>query len=40
MFQTPIDDKLSIKILEERDVEALYKLIDHSRDYLGEYLPG
>lgn len=39
MFQTPIDDKLSIKILEERDVEALYKLIDHSRDYLGEYLP-
>ena len=39
MFQTPIDDKLSIKILEERDAEALYKLIDHSRDYLSEYLP-
>lgn len=39
MFQTPIDDKLSIKIFEERDLEALYNLIVNSRDHLSEYLP-
>ncbi|MEY8371041.1 GNAT family protein [Aerococcaceae bacterium 50-4] len=39
MFHTSINDKLTIKIFEERDLEALYELVDGSRDYLVEYLP-
>ncbi|MDN6572610.1 MAG: RimJ/RimL family protein N-acetyltransferase, partial [Staphylococcus equorum] len=39
MFKTKINDNLSLKILEERDTQALFNIVDNSRDYLNEWLP-
>ncbi|SUM25284.1 acetyltransferase family protein [Staphylococcus equorum] len=36
MFKTKINDNLSLKILEERDTQALFNIVDNSRDYLNE----
>ena len=30
---------MTLKILEEREAEQLFKLVDSNRDYLGEFLP-
>ncbi|HLR20357.1 MAG TPA: GNAT family protein [Staphylococcus sp.] len=39
MFKTKVNENISLKILEERDAQTLFNLVDHSRDYLGEWLP-
>ncbi|MEX5938151.1 GNAT family N-acetyltransferase [Mammaliicoccus sciuri] len=39
MFKTKIKDNLSLKILEERDAQELFQIIENSREYLGEWLP-
>lgn len=39
MFKTPITENLSLKILEERDAEALFAIVSTNRAYLGEWLP-
>lgn len=39
MFKTKIKDNLSLKILEERDAQEVFQIIENSREYLGEWLP-
>ncbi len=39
MFIYPIDEELSLKLLEKRDIPELFALVDRSRDYLREWLP-
>lgn len=39
MFKTPVTKNLNLKILEERDAEALFDLVSNNRDYLAEWLP-
>jgi ribosomal-protein-serine acetyltransferase len=38
MFKYPIDDTLYLSLLETRDAEALFNLIDRNRDHIGEWL--
>ena len=39
MFRIPLDDTLSLRLLEARDAVDLYALIDENREYLGRWLP-
>ena len=39
MFGYQINDHLKLKILEEREAEPLFKLVDNNRNYLAEFLP-
>jgi L-amino acid N-acyltransferase YncA len=39
MFIIPIDEELSLKLLQKEDAAALFDLVDQSRDYLSEWLP-
>lgn len=39
MFKTKINENLSLKILEERDTQELFQIIENSREYLAEWLP-
>jgi ribosomal-protein-serine acetyltransferase len=39
MFIHAIDDDLSLKLIELRDVERIFELTNNSRDYLREWLP-
>ncbi|SIT03976.1 GNAT family N-acetyltransferase [Alicyclobacillus vulcanalis] len=39
MFCQRIDDSLCLRLLEPRDAEDLYRLLDESRAYLREWLP-
>ena len=39
MFGYQINDHLKLKILEEREAEQLFKLVDNNRKYLAEFLP-
>ena len=39
MFGYQINDHLKLKILEEREAEPLFKLVDSNRKYLAEFLP-
>ncbi len=39
MFIFPIEEGLSLKLLEKRDVPELFALVDGSRPYLREWLP-
>jgi Acetyltransferases, including N-acetylases of ribosomal proteins len=38
MFNYRIDDSLYLALLETRDAEALYALIDRNRDYIGQWM--
>lgn len=38
MFNYQIDDSLHLALLETRDAEALFALIDRNRDYIGQWL--
>ncbi|MBD3922154.1 GNAT family N-acetyltransferase [Paenibacillus sp. PR3] len=38
MFNYRIDDSLILTLLETRDAEALYALIDRNRNYIGQWL--
>ena len=39
IFGYQIDKDIKIKILEEREAEQLFKLVDSNRKYLAEFLP-
>ncbi|ACV57727.1 GNAT family N-acetyltransferase [Alicyclobacillus acidocaldarius] len=39
MFYQTIDDDLRLRLLEPRDADALFRLLDESRAYLREWLP-
>ena len=39
MFGYQINDHLKLKILEEREADQLFKLVDSNREYLAEFLP-
>ncbi|MCO0861653.1 hypothetical protein [Staphylococcus pasteuri] len=39
MFGFKVNDEVTLKILETREADALFKLIDQSRAYLAEWLP-
>ena len=39
MFGYEVNEHVTLKILEERGAEQLFKLVDSNRDYLGEFLP-
>ena len=39
MFGYQINERLKLKILEEREAEQLFTLVDSNRDYLAEFLP-
>ena len=39
MFSYQINKNIKLKILEEREAEQLFKLVDSNRDYLAEFLP-
>ncbi|OIJ14327.1 alanine acetyltransferase [Anaerobacillus alkalilacustris] len=39
MFVHNIDEDLSLKLLEVKDAESLFKLTNYSREYLREWLP-
>ena len=39
MFGYEVNEHVTLKILEEREAEQLFKLVDSNRDYLGEFLP-
>lgn len=39
MFKTQINDNLSLKILEDNDTQALFDMIENSREYLSEWIP-
>lgn len=38
MFGYQVNEHVTLKILEERETEQLFKLVDANRDYLGEFL--
>lgn len=38
MFGYEVNEHVTLKILEEREAEQLFKLVDSNRDYLGEFL--
>lgn len=37
MFGYEVNEHVTLKILEEREAEQLFKLVDSNRDYLGEF---
>ncbi|MEC3883497.1 GNAT family protein [Halobacillus sp. HZG1] len=39
MFEHRIDDELSLKMIDHRDAEELFKLSDRSRDHIQAWLP-
>lgn len=39
MFTYEVDEEISLKLIDEGDAEAVFKLTDQSRDYLREWLP-
>ena len=39
MFSYQVNKNIKLKILEEREAEQLFKLVDSNRDYLAEFLP-
>lgn len=39
MFGYQVNEHVKLKILEEREAEQLFKLVDSNREYLGEFLP-
>lgn len=39
MFYYRVDDDIQLKLLEVRDAEAMFSLVDAGRDYLREWLP-
>ena len=39
MLRCPIDDKTELRLLEERNTEELFALVDRNRAYLREWLP-
>ena len=39
MFSYQINKNIKLKILEEREAEQLFKLVDNNRKYLAEFLP-
>ena len=39
MFTWKINEQIELKLLEHRDAEALFKVVDKDRDYLREWLP-
>ncbi|KRE31645.1 hypothetical protein ASG81_24810 [Paenibacillus sp. Soil522] len=39
MFIHAIEEDLSLKLIELRDVERIFELTNNSRDYLREWLP-
>lgn len=39
MFRLPVDETLSLQLLEPRDAVELYALIEANREYLGRWLP-
>ncbi|BCB03744.1 GNAT family N-acetyltransferase [Bacillus sp. KH172YL63] len=39
MFTYRINEELALRLLEERDAERMYELIDGSRQYLQQWLP-
>ncbi|MRG87240.1 GNAT family N-acetyltransferase [Salinibacillus xinjiangensis] len=39
MFTFYVDDDIQLKLLEKRDAATLFKVVDHSRSYLREWLP-
>ena len=39
MFTLQIDDDLSLRLLEERHAESLFRLIDANREHLGRWFP-
>ena len=38
IFGYQVDKGIKLKILEEREAEQLFKLVDSNRDYLAEFL--
>ena len=39
IFGYQVDKGIKLKILEEREAEQLFKLVDSNRNYLAEFLP-
>ncbi|HLQ71969.1 MAG TPA: GNAT family protein [Bacillota bacterium] len=39
MFQIKVNEKVSLKLLEKRDANELFSLVNESRSYLREWLP-
>ncbi len=39
MFGYEVNEHVKLKILEEREANQLFKLVDENREYLGEFLP-
>ena len=39
MFVHEIDEDISLKLIEPRDREKIFELVNNSRDYLREWLP-
>lgn len=39
MFGHKIDEDLELRLLEDRDADELFKLLDHNRKYLRQWLP-
>ena len=39
MFGYEVNEHVKLKILEEREADQLFKLVDSNREYLGEFLP-
>ena len=39
MFGYQVNEHVTLKILEEREADQLFKLVDSNREYLGEFLP-
>ncbi|WP_058308187.1 GNAT family N-acetyltransferase [Gracilibacillus massiliensis] len=39
MFQYKIDEEVALKLIELKDAESIFKLTNHSREYLREWLP-
>ena len=39
MFGYEVNEHVKLKILEEREADQLFKLVDNNCEYLGEFLP-
>ena len=39
MFTWKINEHIDLKLLEHRDAEALFHVVDQNRDYLRQWLP-
>jgi ribosomal-protein-serine acetyltransferase len=39
MFYMTVDDDIKLKLLEKRDAEEMFSVVDNNRDYLREWLP-